>query len=439
MDKINSLKLPFIGLSLALLLASVWIPTFGFLIWFAFVPFLIGTKCFSAPKSGLAGLLLGGLFFSGFLYWIAYYEFRILLIVLTMTAPFLALFAAFVAWMRRHIGNFTVQILAPSIAWTLVSLLYSLTPLGIMGDQISIFQALHFPGIIRTVGISGFTFLILLSNSLISLWIFTKRRQLITWTMALIIILALGASWKIEIVKTNPISVALIQHNFPIESNWRFENRGKIIETYEQSVREIAGSADLVIFPQFGLPIDVLREPKWLSDLADANQTNILLGTYIPKNPGGSLTEGKKIDTALLFSENGSVQGYQAINPPPFRQIKQVLGNKRSPLTFGFGGKKIGVLLCYEDTRPQDAKLWMKEGAQILVALSNPGHFLGTPLPRYHLLHDQIRAIETGRYLIRVFPNGFSAIIDPNGKIVVQSRLNEERILKGEVFTSATE
>ena len=100
---------------------------------------------------------------------------------------------------------------------------------------------------------------------------------------------------------------------------------------------------------------------------------------------------------------------------------------------------KLGVLLCYEDTRPRDAKLWVKTGAQILVALSNPGHFLGTPLPRYHLLHDRIRAMETGRYLIRVSANGFSAIIDPNGKILAQSRLNEEVILKGEVFTPANQ
>jgi apolipoprotein N-acyltransferase len=227
--------------------------------------------------------------------------------------------------------------------------------------------------------------------------------------------------------------VALIQHNFPIKSNWRFENREKVIETYEQAVQEWAKTVDLIIFPQYGLPMDVLREPGWLSELAVTHHTHILLGTYIPKNPGGSLVEGEKIDTALLFSEDGSVQEYRAINPPPFRRIGQVLGNKRTPLALN--GIKLGILLCYEDTRPQDAKLWAKEGAQILVALSNPGHFSGTPLARYHLLHDRIRAMETNRHVIRVSPNGFSAIIDPNGKVITRSQLNEERILKGEVFT----
>ena len=435
MNKINSLKLPLVGLSLVLLLLSVWVPFLSFLIWFAFVPYLIATKCFSVLKSGLVGLILGIFFFSGFLYWIAYYEFRILLIVLAITTPFLALFGMLMAWVRRNVGSFTIQILAPPMAWATVSFLYSFTPLGIMGDQLSIFQAPYFPGIVRIAGVSGITFLIFLSNSLMSLWILTKRKQLIGWIIGLILILAAGALWKTEIRKSAPISVALVQHNFPIESDWRFQNREKVIETYEQAIREVGKSVDLVIFPQYGLPLDVLREPEWLSSLADVNQTNILLGTYIPKNPGGSLAEGERMDTALLFSPGQSVQEYQAITPPPFRQIGQVLGNKRTPLRLN--DKKIGVLLCYEDTQPEDGRLWVKEGAQLLVALSNPGHFLGTPLPRYHLLHDRIRAIETGRYVVRVSPNGFSAIIDSNGKIVTQSRLNEERILKGEVFTPA--
>lgn len=250
-------------------------------------------------------------------------------------------------------------------------------------------------------------------------------------------ILAFGVFWKIDVPKLKTLSVALVQHNFPIDTDWRNRNREKIIETYEKTILEIGKTVNLIIFPQYGLPMDVLREPGWLSNLAVTNQTNILLGTYIPKNEGGSVSEGPRFDTALLFSAEGSVQEYRAINAPPFRQIGQVFGNKRVPIHLN--GIKIGVLLCYEDTQPQDAKSWTKERAQILVALSNPGHFLGTPLPRYHLLHDRIRAIETGRYVIRVSPNGFSAIIDPNGKMVTQSRLNQEVILKGKVFTLAHE
>ncbi len=425
--------MPLISLSLILLFASVWVPALSCLIWFAFVPYLIAANCCSVRKSGFMGLILGIVFFSGFLYWIAYYEFRILLIVLAITAPCLALFGMLIAWVRRNVGSFTIQILAPPMAWATVSFLYSLTPLSIMGDQLSIFQAPYFPGIVRIAGISGITFLILLSNSLVSLWILTKRKQLIGWAVALTVILAVGAFWKTGIVKSEPISVALVQHNFPIESDWRFQNRQKVIKTYEKAIRELGETVDLIIFPQYGLPMDVLRESEWLSDLARENGASILLGTYIPKEPGGSLTEGPRFDTALLFSPGKSVQEYRAINPPPFRRIGQVFGSKRVPLMLN--GVKIGALLCYEDTRPQDAKWWVKEGAQILIALSNTGHFLGTPLSRYHLLHDRIRAIETGRYVIRVSPNGFSAIIDPNGKIVTQSRLNEEMILKGEVFT----
>ena len=227
---------------------------------------------------------------------------------------------------------------------------------------------------------------------------------------------------------------------------------------YEKAIREIGNAVDLIIFPQYGLPIDALREPQLFEGLARLKNTSILLGTYIPKVPGGDPTEGEKFDVALLFSPNQSVQEYRAITPPPFRQIGQTRGTERKPLDLmpsplplsakiladpSSGGKegedkgegvKIGVMLCYEDVRSAEARSWVKNGAEILTALSNPGHFLGTLLPHYHLLHDRIRAIEAGRYVVRVSPNGYSAIIDPNGKTVTQSNLREEKILRGEVY-----
>ena len=90
-------------------------------------------------------------------------------------------------------------------------------------------------------------------------------------------------------------------------------------------------------------------------------------------------------------------------------------------------------MLCYEDARPQEGIYWVRQGAQILFALSNPGHFLNTHLPHYHLMQDRIRAIETGRFIVRASPNGFSAVIDPNGKILTRSQLNEQRVLLAEV------
>lgn len=418
--------------SALLLLSSVLVPFLGFLIWIALIPLLLITSRETPIKSFFTGLVIGTIFFSGFLYWIVNYELRIFVIVLALTIPFLGFFAWLTNWFWRHFTSSLAQIFAPPVAWMSVSFIYSLTPINVIGDQIALTQAPLFPAIVRTIGISGMAFLILLANSLGTHWITTKRNASRNGIILMFLILTLGVLLVHRAPEINPIRVALVQHNFPMSPEWRFSHQKDVMATYEKAIRELGGTADLILFPQYGLPIDALRKPERLNGLARLKNTSILLGTYIPKFPGGSLTEGERFDTALLFTPKQAVQQYRAMTPPPFRRIGQVLGTERTPLYLD--KTKFGILLCYEDVRPDEGSGWVKNGAEILAALSNPGHFLETPLPGYHLLHDRIRAIETGKYLIRVSPNGFSAIIDPNGKMMIQSRLSEERVLSGVVY-----
>lgn len=428
------MKVSTLALALAsavLFVLSVLIPFLGFLIWFAFVPFLLILYRETLVKSISIALAIGTAFFVALLYWIIYYEIRIFVIVLALTIPFLGFFALLTHWFLRKFKNDFIRILAPPVAWGAVAFLYSLTPIGIIGDQIAFIQAPHVPTIVRATGISGVTFLILLANSLVANWIVTKGSVARNGILIMFFLLIFGTLPILRPRTRNPIKVALVQHNFPISNEWRLAHRKEVITMYEEAIHQLGGTVDLIIFPQYGLPIDALREPEWLDGLAQLKHTAILLGTYIPKIPGGSLETGARTDSALLFSPEIPVQEYQAVTPPPFRKIGQITGTERKPLLLN--GTKIGLMLCYEDTRSEEGRLWSKRGAEVLVALSNPGHFLKTPLPRYHLLQDRIRAIETGKFIVRVSPNGFSALIDPSGRVMMQSRLDEERILQGEV------
>jgi apolipoprotein N-acyltransferase len=64
------------------------------------------------------------------------------------------------------------------------------------------------------------------------------------------------------------------------------------------------------------------------------------------------------------------------------------------------------------------------------VALSNPGLLQETTVPYYQFFQDQIRAAETGLPLIRVSPNGYSALIDRTGTVVQKTKLGVEEILQ---------
>lgn len=418
--------------SALLFLSAILIPTLGCAIWIAFVPFLIAVSRLTPLKSFFFGLIIGIVFFVSLLYWITFYNVRIFVTVIALTLPFFSSFGLLTSWFWKKWTNNYLRAFVPSIAWTAITFLYSLTPLEIIGDQVALIQAPVFPGIVRVAGISGIAFLILLTNSIIALWLTTKQKIFRNGFFAVLLVLAAGIFPPARSAQSTPVKVALVQHNFPISASWRMPHRKDILATYEKVIRDFGNTVDLIIFPQYGLPIDPLREPEWLDKLARLEHTSILLGTYIPKSPGGTIGEGEQFDIALLFSPERSVQEYRAVTPPPFRKIGQVRGTKRAPLLLG--NTKIGVMLCYEDARPEEGRMWVKAGSEVVVALSNTGHFLGTPLPRYHLRQDQIRAIEIGKYIIRVSPNGFSAIVDPNGKITVQSKLGNEEVLKGVIY-----
>lgn len=439
------------GLSALLFNLSFLVPSLSFLIWIAFIPLfqLIYVSC-SLIKTALFSAFIGFAFFAGLFYWIHKYEFRILILVLSFAAPYFAIFSLIVTILQKKFNSEIVRIFIPGLVWSFVNLLYALTPVESLGDLISFYEAARFPGLVRIIGTSGITFLILLMNSFIFHAIKTKKLVPIAGLLIIICLLALVIARNpegtmkqshSEIASALPgtpprndgkITVALIQHNFPIDPVWRNENKQKIMNYYEGTIRNLSNHVDLIIFPQYGLPVDVLRTPDTFQNLINQTKTSVLLATYLPKIPGGSLDSGERTDSALLFAPEKPVQEYQAVTPPPFRRIGQIRGTDRKVLLLN--QIPIGVMLCYEDVRPEESKIWIQKGSQLLVSLSNPGHFLNTHLPDYHFANDRLRAIETGRYIVRVSPNGFSGIIDPNGKVLLKSQLGTAEILKGSVY-----
>ena len=79
---------------------------------------------------------------------------------------------------------------------------------------------------------------------------------------------------------------------------------------------------------------------------------------------------------------------------------------------------KIGVLICYESIFPSLSRQLVLRGAQMLAVITNDGWFGRSLGPVEHFHFSRMRAIETGRYLVRSAKTGISAVIDDNGRII---------------------
>ena len=79
---------------------------------------------------------------------------------------------------------------------------------------------------------------------------------------------------------------------------------------------------------------------------------------------------------------------------------------------------RVGAFICYESAYPDLVRGFVKNGATLLVNVSNDAWFGTTAGARQHLAHARLRAIENDRDLVRVTNSGISALVKANGQVV---------------------
>lgn len=93
-----------------------------------------------------------------------------------------------------------------------------------------------------------------------------------------------------------------------------------------------------------------------------------------------------------------------------------------------------GQLVCFESAYGRLAADAVREGAGFLSIITNDGWFRGKNGYIQHLRLSRLRAIETGRPVVRSANTGVSAIIDRQGVILSRSSWLERGVVEGEII-----
>ena len=101
-------------------------------------------------------------------------------------------------------------------------------------------------------------------------------------------------------------------------------------------------------------------------------------------------------------------------------------GTKDHPLRGRFA---YGPAICYEVVFPRITATQVKNGADVLVTITNDAWYDGTSAPRQHLNQVRLRAVEADRWVLRAGTTGISAVIDPTGRIVQEIPMGREGII----------
>jgi apolipoprotein N-acyltransferase len=93
----------------------------------------------------------------------------------------------------------------------------------------------------------------------------------------------------------------------------------------------------------------------------------------------------------------------------------------------------IGPMICFESIFPGIAWQMGDRRAQVLVIITNDAWFGRTAAAAQHQQMAVLRAVETGRWVLRGASTGISSIIAPTGKVVAKAGLYQQAVLSAEI------
>ncbi|MCP3870590.1 MAG: apolipoprotein N-acyltransferase [Gammaproteobacteria bacterium] len=240
------------------------------------------------------------------------------------------------------------------------------------------------------------------------------------------------------------LKVALIQGNVLQHEKWQPRNLLPTLEKYVGLSRR-HWDADLIIWPETAVPAFAHRvESTFLIPLrkeAIEQGTTLLLGIPMQSESGhfynGMLALG---ETTGVYHKRHLVP-FGEYMPLDFL-LKPLLDWLQIPMSdFSAGrverplltlaGVSAGISICYEDAFGEEVIQALPD-ARLLINASNDAWFGDSLAPLQHLEMARMRALESGRYLVRSTNTGISALIDPQGRIVSKSPAFEQHVLRGE-------
>ncbi|MBI5660060.1 MAG: apolipoprotein N-acyltransferase [Nitrosomonadales bacterium] len=366
-------------------------------------------------------------------------------------AALLALFPALAGYAQARLGapGRARLLLAMPAAWALLEWLRGLLFTGFPWLAIGYSQAASSPlaGYAPLFGVYGVSLAVAANAGLLaSLWL---RKGRLGATLVALAALWFGGEALRAVEWTQaqgePFKVSLLQGNIPQEMKFREEKLAVTLETYRRLALQT--DARLIVLPETALPLLRQEVPESyaaiLRDHARRNGGDMLIGAF-------EREQGQYYNSVFTLGVAES-QSYRKNHLVPFGEfiplrpvlgwlINEVLNIPMSDLARGglpqtpldVAGQKVAVNICYEDVFGEEIIRALPE-ATLLVNVSNDAWYGNSHAAMQHNQISQMRALETGRMMLRATNTGVTSIIGRDGRILHMLPQHREGVLTGQV------
>ena len=455
----------FLAVGAVLSALTVCFPVLGALEWVSLIPMMLvlyhlAEEGISYKKAYFGGLFFFELFLAVGYHWFFYMypleflgvsKFAALIVVLLgcfglaflHAIPCALLFPLFLVAARGKTGK-RIPVLMPFLAaalWCISEWALTLGWAGVPWTRLSMGQTMLLP-MVQTAsvfGSYGITFLIVAVNGLLAYAILYRKRLMVAVPMLLVAVNLVAGSVLLSIVPEGgeAIRIAAIQGNVSSKDKWNDDTFIDSLVTYtEYTQRAVDKGAQLVLWPESVIP-DAINEiesiDSYLRKLAKSEEIYLFVGGFKSEDegaynavyaytPDGGLSDTQYFKRHLVpFGEFLPMEGLIRAVVPPLADLNAYseyfeAGQDSNVIKTELG--VFGCLICFDSIFEESARDSVRDGAEILLISTNDSWFSDSAGVSMHNRQAVLRAIETGRYVVRAANTGISSIITDKGEVL---------------------
>ncbi len=282
---------------------------------------------------------------------------------------------------------------------------------------------------------------VVVGSALAACW---KRSWSMAWALATfaVVVLLIGVAAPAGKATGEFVDVALVQGGGPQGTRAATTEEGIVLERHlaaSQGLDEV----DLVLWPEDVVDVVTLvdsPEEAQLQALARENDATFLAGVI--EDEGSDAFR----NWAVVYDPAGDeIDRYEKVERVPFGEwvpfrslLESIAGDAlpardaaigTTPAVVDTPVGRLGVSISWEIFFGERARDATNHGGQLLVNPTNGASFSGTQVQTQQVANSRMRAIENGRWVTQVAPTGFSAVVDPDGRVLQRTAVSERAVL----------
>ncbi len=272
----------------------------------------------------------------------------------------------------------------------------------------------------------------------------TGRPRAAAIAVGVVAIVALGGvAWPSGSPVTQ-VRLAGVQGGGPQGTTFSSSQAPVVFGRHLEATRDYDGPVDVMVWPEnvvnTGGRFTGSTELRLIAEQASRLDAPIVVGVVesvdedrfvnyvVVVHPDGSVTDRYDKKRRVPFGEYVPLRWlFEPIAGSTLPSRDQIPGTTDAVIRTGHG--KMAVVISWEVFFGRRVREGVHDGAQVVLNPTNGSSYWLTQVQTQQIAMSQLRAVESGRWLLQVSPTGFSAFVDPAGGVHERTDVSEQAVI----------